>query len=274
MKRILSVICCCLCLLHCSTKKDSQQEHEQKVFKPGAFFIAVEKARKSKPLDIPAIDSVYSNHLAPFIKTVDPGSDVAITEAIIKAKENEAPHVQSQIISKTIQKVFFNEIVTLLNSLKNESDEKAFNSAIGKTGIYYEVLSPTVVRRSEWIGKNRELEEICRMQFASLKESFGSPALETSIHTLEKTLKEVYILSVLYELVGIAENRGENREKCEEKVAEGRIFFEIVEKYAEDTSLVSSIKASFETDYMEMDVEKTKVMVSKAFSFAIPEIAQ
>ena len=274
MKRILSVICCCLCLLHCSTKKDSQQEHEQKVFKPGPVFIAVENARKGKPADIPAIDSVYSNHLSPFIKKVDPGSDVAITEAITKAKKNEAPHVQSQIISKTIQKVFFNEIGTLLKSLINESDERAYNSEIEKIEDYYEVLSPTVVRRSEWVGKNRELEEICRMQLASLKESFGNTALETSIQTLEKTLKGVYILSVLYELVGIAGNRGENAEKCEEKVAEGRIFFETVEKYAEDTSLVSSVKASFETDYMEMDVEKTKEMVGKAFSFAIPEIAQ
>ena len=52
------------------------------MFKPGAFFIAVENARKSKPPDIPAIDSVYSSHLAPFIKKVDPGSDVVITEAI------------------------------------------------------------------------------------------------------------------------------------------------------------------------------------------------
>jgi len=128
MKRILSVICCCLCLLHCSTKKDSQQEQVQKVFKPGAFFIAVENARKSKPPDIPAIDSVYSSHLAPFIKKVDLGSDVVITEAISKAEKNEAPHVQSQIISKTIQKVFFNEIGTSLKSLKNECAFIIFNS--------------------------------------------------------------------------------------------------------------------------------------------------
>ena len=244
------------------------------MFKPGAFFIAVEKARKSKPVDIPAIDSVYSNYLAPFIKTADPGSDVAITDAITKAKKNEAPHVQSQIISKTIQKVFFNEIVTLLSSLRNESDEKAYNSAIGKIEDYYEVLRPTVIRRSEWVGKNQELEEICRMQLNSLKEYNGHPSLETSINTLVNTLKKVYILSVFYELVGIAENRGKNKVKCEEKVVEGRIFFETVEKYAEDTSLVNAIKASFETNYTEMDVEKTKEMVSQAFSFDIPEIAQ
>lgn len=87
-------------------------------------------------------------------------------------------------------------------------------------------------------------------------------------------LKETYIFSVMYELVGIAENRGKSKEKCEEKVVEGRIFFETVEKYAEDTSLVNAIKASFETNYAEMDVEKTKEMVSRAFSFDIPEIAQ
>lgn len=274
MKRIFSVVCCCLCLLHCSTKEDSKQEQEQKVFKQGPFYIAVEKARKSKPVDIHAIDSLYANHLAPFIKTVDPGSDAVITGAITKAKKNEVHHVQSQTISKTIQKVFFNEVVSLLHSLKNESEEKVYNSAIEKIEDYYEVLSPTVVRRSEWVGKNRELEEVCRMQLASLKESFGRAALETSIRTLEKTLKEVYILSVLYELVGITENRGKNAEKCEEKVTEGRIFFETVEKYAEDSSLVSTVKASFGMDYMEMDVEKTKEMVSRAFSFEIPEIAQ
>ena len=274
MKRILSVLFCCLCLFYCSSNKGSQDKQKQTRFDPGAFFIAVEKARISKPVNIPSIDSIYSNHLAPFIKTVDPASDMAITDAITKGKKNEAPHVQSQIISKTIQKVFFNEIVTLLSSLRNESDEKAYNSAIGKIEDYYKVLSPTVIRRSEWIGKNRELEEICRMQLNSLKEYYSHPSLETSINTLVNTIKKVYILSVFYELVGIAENRGKNKVKCEEKVVEGRIFFETVEKYAEDTSLVSAIKASFETNYTEMDVEKTKEMVSQAFSFDIPEIAQ
>ena len=274
MKWILSVMFCCLCLFQCSTKKDSQDGQKQTRFDPGACFIVIEKARMSKPVNIPAIDSIYSNDLASFIKTIDPVSDMAITDAITKGKKNEALHVQSQIISKTIQKVFFNEIVKLLGTLKSESNEIVYNSGAKKINDFYSVLSPTVIRRSEWIGKNQELEEICRMQLSTLKESFGHSSLETTLHTLEKTLKEVYIFSVFYELVGIAENRGKNEKKCEEKVVEGRIFFETVEKYAEDASLASAIKTSFETNYTEMDVEKTKEMVSRAFSFNIPEIAQ
>ncbi len=271
MKRIIIVALCFLPLLQCSTKKDSQGEKKQAPFDPAVYFVEIERTRKSKPVDIVKIDSIYSHHLAPFVKSVDPASDPIIIDAIKKGKNNDAPHVQYQIVSKTIQKVFYNEIINSLNKLKTLSDEKVYKTEVEKIKNYYAILSPTVIRRSEWIGKKQELEEVCLLQLNELKELYCKPTLEKVTNALENTLKEVYVLSIFYELAGIVENRGKNEKKCEEKLAEGRIFFEIVEKYANDSSLVNSIKTLFETDYNEMDIEKARGMVSKAFNMGIPK---
>ena len=273
MKRILTVVVCCLCLYHCSTTKESQ-EPQEKVFKPGTYFKAIEHARNSKPVNFALIDSLYTSDLMSFVKSADPASDAVFKEAVAKGAEGDMPHVQSQTISKTIQKVFFNEITSLLQALKNETDEKAFKEKLAILREYYAVISSTVVRRGEWIGKGRELDDVCRMQLQETEKSFGNENIAKHLSSFENTLRDTYILSVLYELVGIGENRGKNAEKCEEKVVEGRIFLEIVEKYAIDTTVIGTLKNAFTADYRELDVEKTIALVGQVFSFDIPEVAR
>lgn len=284
MNKILLVVFYCLFLCRCSTKIDSQSKSEKVFFNPQVYFVAIEKARKNKIGSIAAIDSIYSKELSSFVKSVDSTSDVVIMNAIKKGQKNEAIHVQSQIISKTIQKVFFNETVRLLGILQNESNEFIYNKTVKNIIKYYSILSPTVIRRSEWVGKKREFEETCRMQLEQIKTSFknqgvdkkasmlGDILKDVHILSIENTLVEVYLLSVFYELDGIAKNRGKSAETCEEKVAEGRIFFEIVKKYAKDTTLVNDITSSFEINYNEMDIEKIKKLISKAFLYEIPEV--
>lgn len=274
MKYILTVVICCLSWLHCSTTKTAQDKSTQKGFRPGIYFNAIEQARKKKPIDFSSLDSIYTAELMVFIKSIDPVSDATIKDALALGMKNKSPHIQSQIISKTLQKVFFNEINALIQALKVEFDEKTFLKIIAKMEEYYAVISSTVIRRSEWIGQGRELDDICRMHLQEIKKSFGKKNPDQHLHAFAKTIRDTYILSVLYELVGIGENRGKNREKCEEKMVEGKIFLDIVEKYATDMTAIETLKPTFTLDYNELDVAKSIDLVGQAFSFAIPEVAQ
>ena len=93
------------------------------------------------------------------------------------------------------------------------------------------------------------------------------PAIERehSSRVLERTLVQVYALSVLYELDGIEKNRGMNAGICEEKEAEGRIFFEIVSSYIADGSAVERIRSLLSASYTELDTETVRGLMREAF---------
>jgi len=56
---------------------------------------------------------------------------------------------------------------------------------------------------------------------------------------------KVYFLSVLYELDGIAANRGRDDAVAREKCIEGMLFFEIIKDSAANSGLGAAIEAEF-----------------------------
>ena len=272
MKKTMFVIISALLVSSCSPGKKNTGEKAPAVFDPTPVFCAIEKERQGEKPSFAVIDSLYTAGLSAFVKSTDPLSDSVIAAAVANAKKGADPEVNSELVNKTIQKVFFNDVMNCLETCAGESDSGSFFGDITKIDNDYGVLSPTVIRRSAWIGKERELDDMCRMHIRALKSSFNDkPEKEKGLETLRNALKQAFALSVLFELEGIAENRGKDNEKCKEKEVEGRTYFEIVGKYAGSDSLKSLIQSGFAKGYEDMDIEKMQKMVSEAFNVGVPE---
>lgn len=233
---------------------------EEQIFTPYPYFSAIEKSRKAKPVDFTSIKQVYTEKLDGFVSDIEPAAASQINAAIQKGINKEKAHVQSQIVSKTLQKVFFKRIIFLLEKLPAAETDKIQH--ISDISALYQCLSPTVVRRGEWGGEGREMDDACLQGIQSLKEK---SECQDAVNQIKNNLVKTYVLSVYYELAGIVENRGKNHEKCEEKQMEGILFYQTVMEYVEDKTLRDSIADGLSLNYQEMDIPVIREQLLKAF---------
>jgi hypothetical protein len=234
---------------------------------PSPHFLAIESSRKAKPVDFARIASTYDEHLADFVRSRDSAADASIVRAISDGKQQRRVHVQSQVVSKTLQKVMLHEIIAALRGPGPGKDSRSRQAEERMLEGYYACLSPTVVRRSEWIGRGRELDELVWAHMESLREEAHR---ERAAADIEKTLVGVFALSVLYELEGIEGSRGEDSLKCEEKQAEARLFFEAIRSHAGGDSLGNALGEKLRRDCRELDIVGARHLTREAFADFLP----
>lgn len=266
MKKNCLVVFTTLSFIYCSSSvRESQLD-------PFPHFLAIESIRKSKPVDFTGIEQTYRTHLADFVNRSDSLIDTRIRDAIDEGLRGNKVHVQSQKVSKLLQKVFFDALIRSLRKLSGLSDQNTYAAEIQWAERLYNCLKPTVVRRSEWIGKGRELDDAIRFQLDRLASKPDEKRITKASQALETSLIRTYVLSVFYELEGIENNRGVDTLKCEEKEVEGRIFFETVEKYVESEELRNLIWQSLYRRYDELDVAEVRKLLAEAFPLYVSDL--
>jgi hypothetical protein len=234
-------------------------------FDPVKPFLRIEAARKADPVDFGTIGREYQTALQPFVMKVNLDEHREIIKAVQLGTKGERPHVQSQKVSKRLQKVFFLEIMLLMEKKDAMASRIDHAKTAGRIGKYYNVLRPTVKRRSQWIGSENHLDDICIQAINQIQRAQGTAETEKSAQDLKNTLKKVFVLSVYYELKGIEEARGYYPIKCEEKEIEARLFYETVSGFVKAPELNDQINAALHTGYLDMDVAGIRKMLAQAF---------
>jgi len=213
-------------------KKDGTQSSliAQKV---GAFQ-NIERIRTEDKLDFQTIEEIYNSHLKEFASKYDKifgeAMDVIIEKAIRDGKVSKYPKVQAQIISKTLQKVFFLALQDKIDQV-HKLDDTAPEHLENASG-YYEALRPTVLRRGEWMEVGNLYDEEIRQVFSKARESIEKKdlaQLKSQRKMLKDKLMRIFALSVLFEVEGMIENRA-IYEQAQIKQAEAATYYSIIEK--------------------------------------------
>ena len=225
MKYLIFLYLVTLLLISCSNK-------EQKTFTPSTHFYKIENLRKAKPLNFLAIAKIFNENLR--ANYYESHTDIVskIDKAITAGIDNIKPHIQSQIISKELQKLFYLELI--------ESKDVTENIL---------ALKPILLRRGKWVGKEGEYFDIVSSK-------------EASKNLVKETLVKVFITSVFYELQGIEENRGKDDIKCEEKMVEARIFFETIANEINDVKTKNEISAQLNKTFTDIDIARTRELLN------------
>ena len=260
-----------LCMYTTCSRDVKGPEINNRYSKP---YLEIEEIRNNKPVDFVTLKSIYTENLADFIQTNDLESHIRIQEELREGLKRNNTHIQSQIVSKTIQKVFFNQLSDALIHAAKFTKDSDYKSKIAFVEESYKILRPTVLRRSEWIGKGNELDYICLHQIKILNAAKNGTAKEfvNAKNSLLKYLTYAYVLSIFYEFDGIEKNRGKDHKICEEKAVEARIFFEIIKDYAKSITLKGLSEAALSLKYTDMDIESMRRLISETFVTKIPKI--
>ncbi len=199
-----------------------------------AAFQNIERIRTGDKLDFQAIEEIYSSHLKEFALKYDKNfgeeMNVIIEKAIRDGNVGKYPKIQAQIISKTLQKVFF---LALQNELKQSSKlDDAAAKHWENASRYYEALQPTVLRRGDWMEVDNLYDEEIQEVFSKAREAIekkDSAEYESQRKMLNDKLIRIFALSVLFEVEGLIENRA-IYEQAKIKQAEAATYYKIIEK--------------------------------------------
>ena len=230
-KYTIAIIILLYLIIGCG-KKGSEQSSP--IAEKVAAFQNIERIRTGDKVDFQAVEEIYDSHLKEFAskydKTFGEEMDVIIERAIGDGEVSKYPKVQAQIISKTLQKVFF---LALKDELKQSSklDVAAVEHWENASG-YYEALRPTVRRRGEWMEVGNLYDEEIHQVFGKAREAIekkDSEQFESQRNMLNDKLMRIFALSVLFEIEGMIENRAIH-EKAKVKQAEAATYYKIIEK--------------------------------------------
>ena len=235
MKTVTIALIILLCLISGCDKKDSAQVSP--IAEKVSAFKNIERIRTGDKFDFQSIEEIYNSHLKAFAskydKTFGEEMDVIIERAIRDGRAGKYPKVQAQIVSKTLQKLFF---LAFQDELEQSSrlDVPATEHWENAKG-YYEAIKPTVLRRGEWMEVGNLYDEEIQGIFGKIREAIDkkdSEQFESQRNILSDKLMRIFALSVLYEVEGLIENRA-IYEQAKVKQAEATTYYKIIEKEVE-----------------------------------------
>jgi hypothetical protein len=224
---------------------------------PVKNYISIARYLNEKPIPWDSVKKFYEkSKLKKELVIENKTLDLKIEEAIRKAQNNIKPHLQKQILSKDTQKHFCGKLANFFKTDINEVTEKK----ILKAQTYYDtIIALTARRRIKYLNKfnfktpdknlihslivpskfalnySSHIEERSDLfdDLMKAKLSKNKNKYTSTIQKIEEFSVYVYYLAILYELDGIEKFRDSNFTKAEEKQLEGKIFFDIIEYYAE-----------------------------------------
>ncbi|OGJ86546.1 MAG: hypothetical protein A2268_07420 [Candidatus Raymondbacteria bacterium RifOxyA12_full_50_37] len=234
-------------------------------FNPADHYLKIEELRAAKPLDLHKIESIYTTQLAPRYHTAYPAIHASILEAMRKGEAGENVRVQSQTISKELQKIFYRELAASLSALEAEADPAMYAQELERAKSAYACLKPLSKRRSEWLKNGTAFDDLFASAFSTLASMPGKETVKKTCDRIILLFRDIFIYSVFYELFGIETSRGTDNITCEEKMAEARIFLESALPFCRQQQFCVPLATAFHKDYRDLDIEKTREDLFAAF---------
>ncbi len=221
--------------------------------------------RREDPIDMDAIESLYTNDIQPLVQEVDVNNDFALDADILQAIEDMKNQVDTalaaQVVDKTIRRVFFIMALSRANKVKDEFGQlttaelnklwdegfAAFDSVDGTVGQTAKVLSVDklfILDSSDPGLNDNVIRAFINGQDAINKDSLsqddgGSDADLTRIKVQRQiirfTMERGFYLIVLKEVKGALEKRDDNPDGAKVNQKEGEVLHRaIASKVARD----------------------------------------
>ncbi len=108
------------------------------------------------------------------------------------------------------------------------------------------------------------------MTVAKESKAKNAKNVEAGVAEVFGVIDRVYFLSVLYELEGIAANRGKDENVVAEKQVEGTLFFKIIKDSAKNAQAAAVVEAQFAKPPAEMNLQ----LMKDSLKIAYPEMSE
>lgn len=215
-------------------------------------FKTIGTLRKESPINADAITHAYTGALQTLTQEVDTANALSLDSDILAAidaiKKDREPELAGQVIDKTLQRVFYQNIwnrITAIRDQFNEATSAALIQMLDESVAAFQAITGTVARANQVLTADRQSieegsnpgldiqfnESIARIRSALNKsnptEDFATVAVERYVTRM--TLARAYYIAVLREVAGAIEHRNTDLEETRKEQKEGEIFYRIIE---------------------------------------------
>jgi hypothetical protein len=221
--------------------------------------------RQATPINGDAIASTYLGALQTLVQEVDAANnlklDADILAAIEEIKNGNEPALASQVVDKTLQRVFYQVVFNRMADIRNQfeaattaelnrmTDEMvaAFQAITGNVARANQVLSADKLSIVEGTNPGADVafnESVARIRAALNK---SNPAEDAGVVAVERyvtrisSLSRAYYNAVLREVAGAMESRNTDKEEMRKELKEGEVFYRTIESLVARDNPVGSL---------------------------------
>ena len=239
-------------------------------------YLQLMEQRSAKPPDMAKIKASYGA-LAPLFAeadTVMPGLKADADNYLAQAEKATAKTPPLQGVEKSAQRAFVVLLRRSLSKVKSQGgDVEAALATLKAARALYGGIENTALRRGDYIGSQRIFQD--RMLYAldfieTAVKAKNAKNIEAGMAEANGVVDRVYFLSVLYELDGIAANRGKDEVVVAEKQIEGILFFKIIKDSAKNAQAAALIEAQFAKPAADINLQ----LIKDNLKIAYPELAE
>jgi hypothetical protein len=234
--------------------------------------------RKEKVVNFSAMLATYEGELSDYVQSVDKAYQTTLDketrDAIAAGAAGKDIAANKQIAEKSIQRAFILAFQKSLAAL-NESAEDPV--VIARLTSASPITRSVAQRRSEWIGKGTEYPDAFDAAFNLLKKAFEDKDRASQAKTakqLEALFTKSIVLSVFYELEGLAQARGKNAEEAAEKRAEASMYYKSLREAHElrNKAGATAVLDQFKLEPDKIDLEVLRKILKVDFKAELADV--
>lgn len=209
--------------------------------------------RKEAPINGDAIASAYAGALQTLVQEVDTANNLKLDSDVLAAideiKSGNEPALASQVVDKTLQRVFYQVVFNRMSDIRSQF-ESATSAVLGQmldeAVMSFQAITGNVARANQVLSADKQSivegsnpgadvafnESVARIRAALNK---SNPAEDAGVVAVERyvtrisSLSRAYYNAVLREVAGAMESRNTDAEEMRKELKEGEIFYRTIE---------------------------------------------
>lgn len=229
-----------------------------------------------------AIASAYAGALQTLVQEVDTANNLKLDSDVLAAideiKSGNEPALASQVVDKTLQRVFYQVVFNRMSDIRNQFESATtvvLNQMLDEMVASFQAISGNVARANQVLSADKQSivegsnpgadiafnESVARIRVALNKsnpeEDAGVVAVERYV-TRISSLSRAYYNAVLREVAGATESRNTDVAEMRKELKEGEVFYRIIESLIARDNPVGSllIKARLTGDGSDLVVDE------------------
>ncbi len=216
-------------------------------------FQIIGTLRRESPINGNAIASAYAGALQTLVQEVDMTNNLRLDSDVLAAideiKSGNESELASQVVDKTLQRVFYQIVFNRMADIRNQFESATtmvLNQMLDEMVASYQAISGNVARANQVLSADKQSivegsnpgsdvafnESVARIRVALNKsnpeEDAGVVAVERYV-TRISSLARAYYNAVLREVAGAMVSRNIDVEEMRKELKEGEVFYRTIE---------------------------------------------